>query len=171
MSRDFSSRRALHSSSDSSNTLVSVSLTHSYPFLSPKPSPKTIYMHVYISIVHIYIICISIIYIYYIYVYTYTLLYAVVRRRQGGDRFQVSLRSMRRARRAWTLLESRASRFEWNCIVRDYGVVRIKERSWKTRDHTSVIWPALSHSAGININKSLDRSPVTSRLSWFLPTT
>lgn len=69
-------------------------------------------------------------------------------------------------------LESRAfSRFEWNCIVRDCGVARIKElRSWKTRDHTSVIWPALSHSAGININKSLDRSPVTSRLSWFLPT-
>ena len=29
--------------------------------------------------------------------------------------------------------------------------------------------PVLSHSAGININKSLDRSPVTSRLSRFYP--
>lgn len=31
----------------------------------------------------------------------------------------------------------------------------VAEEGWKTRDHTSVIWPAFSHSAGININKSL----------------
>lgn len=172
MSRDFSSRRALHSSSDSSNTLVSVSLTHSsLSSLAPSPLQKPS-IRVYTIHIHVHCLC--------------------TRPFEGGrsgDRFQVSSlaaeRGTKRGARGGggkeeeeeegseeSPLESRAfSRFEWNCIVRDCGVARIKElRSWKTRDHTSVIWPALSHSAGININKSLDRSPVTSRLSWFLPT-
>lgn len=159
MSRDFSSRRALllglvkHTCQRLAYPLV--------PFPSHKPSPKSIiYIYIYIDM------CTA-----------YTQPFEGARR---GDRFQVSSCSFSRerhagrgARKARKVLESRASRFEWNCIIRDYGcfALRRKERSWKTRDHTSVIWPALSHSAGININKSLDRSPVTSRLSWFLPTT
>lgn len=140
------------------------------PFLSPQALSKN---HLYVYIPYTYVHCLC------------------TRPFEGGrsgDRFQVSSlaaeRGTKRGARGGgrkeeeeeeseeSPLESRAfSRFEWNCIVRDCGVARIKElRSWKTRDHTSVIWPALSHSAGININKSLDRSPVTSRLSWFLPT-
>lgn len=127
-------------------------------------------------------------YVYIPYTYVHCLCTRPFEGGRSGDRFQVSSlaaeRGTKRGARGGgrkeeeeeeseeSPLESRAfSRFEWNCIVRDCGVARIKElRSWKTRDHTSVIWPALSHSAGININKSLDRSPVTSRLSWFLPT-
>lgn len=57
MSRDFSSRRALHSSSDSSNTLVSVSLTHSsLSSLAPSPLQKPS-IRVYTIHIHVHCLC------------------------------------------------------------------------------------------------------------------